>query len=76
MFTGKMPPATYKNLEQHFPMFVDDIFKILFNKQEKPPSVRTALEKSAEGAKGHITGAKGLLMAASSEIFIRNIESD
>lgn len=56
-FTGEIAADTFKSanengvFEQSFPQFVDAVFKKLFSDEEILPSVRTALQKSADSAK-------------------------
>lgn len=64
-FTGKIESANFNkkggaDFGQHFPQFVEDIFKQLFKTEGKLPSVRTALQKSAEKALGRIQPEKFL----------------
>ena len=69
LVTGQETASTYKNLDQHFPMFVQDVFDVLFANEKKKPSVRTALEKSASQAAVRIQAQLKLKDYGSYEIF-------
>ncbi len=58
--TRDIAANTFKNLDQHFPLFVDDVFSVLFADEQNKPSVRTALQKSASRAALRIEALRDL----------------